>query len=123
MGTFGDAVESGDLARISAVLAPDVVFRSPAVHAPYAGREVVTVILAAVIEVFEDFRYVARVGSGDDEVLRFAARVGDREIDGVDIVHYDGDGLVSELSVMIRPLSGLQAVQQAMAARLGSARG
>ena len=118
---FRAAVEAGSLDLLSAALAPDVTFRSPAVHAPYEGRDLVLVILGAVLEVFEDFAYQAEIRDGDDEMLRFRARVGDREVDGVDIVKYV-DGLVTELSVMIRPLSALQAVREAMAAKLEASR-
>jgi hypothetical protein len=123
MTTFRAAVESGDIEQIRALLAPAVTFRSPAVHAPYEGRDTVGVILAAVIEVFEDFRYVAEVRDGLAEVLRFHARVGDREVDGVDLVSYGDDGRVHELTVMIRPLSALTAVKDAMGARLEAMRG
>ena len=119
MSAFRTAIESKDPATISAALSPGVTFRSPAVHRPYAGRETVMVILGAVLQVFEEFGYVSHLVDGDEEVLRFRARVGEREVDGVDIVRYGDDGLVEELSVMIRPLSALQAVQQAMAAQLG----
>lgn len=86
-------------------------------HAPYEGRDLVLVILGAVLEVFEDFAYQTEIRDGDDEMLRFRARVGEREVDGVDIVTY-ADGLVTELTVMIRPLSALNAVRDAMAAQL-----
>jgi len=81
----------------------------------------VLVILGAVFEVFEDFAYQAEICDGDNEMLRFRARVGDREVDGVDIVTY-ADGLVTELTVMIRPFSALQAVREAMAAKLEASR-
>jgi hypothetical protein len=114
---FRDAVEARSLDLLSAALAPDVIFRSPAVHAPYEGRDLVLVILGAVLEVFEDFAYQGEIRDGDNEMLRFKARVGDRDVDGVDIVTY-ADGLVTELTVMIRPFSALQAVREAMAAKL-----
>jgi len=120
MGAFRTAIESADLDTIASVLSPDVTFRSPAVHKPYTGRDATLFILAGVLRVFEDFRYVASVSEGNHEVLRFEARVGDRDIDGVDIVSYDDSGLVNELTVMIRPLSGLTAVQEAMARALSS---
>lgn len=117
---FRTAIETGDPAAIQAALHPDVVFRSPAVYAPYQGREATMQVLRAVIMVFEDFRYVGQIREGADEVLRFAARVGDRELEGVDLIHYDADGLVTELTVMIRPRSGLQAVLEAMGAKLAA---
>lgn len=113
---FAAAVLDRDLARLSALLAPDVVFRSPVVFAPTQGRPAVTAILAAAMEVFQDFRYERQIGAdGDaDQALVFRARVGDREIQGCDFVHLDGDGLVDELLVMTRPLSATTALAQAM---------
>jgi len=118
MSAFRTAIETKDAGAIAAVLSPAVTFRSPAVHKPYSSRDVVMVILGAVLEVFEEFEYVDHLADGEQEMLRFTARVGDRTIDGVDIVRYGTDGLVAELSVMIRPLSALQAVQLGMAAQL-----
>lgn len=115
---FSAAVETHDPAALAAVLHPDVVFRSPAVFKPYAGRDAAMFVLQGVLAVFEDFQYVLKVRDGQDEVLRFKARVAGREIDGVDILRYDDDGLVVELSVMIRPLSALQTVAEAMGAKL-----
>ena len=115
---FRAAVEAKDLAAMEASLHPDVVFRSPAVHTPYEGRERTMELLREVVEVFEDFRYLHDIGQGDTRALVFAARVGDRELQGLDLVRTDGDGLVTELTVMVRPLSGLAALAQAMAARL-----
>jgi len=120
---FRQAVEAQDADRLTAALHPDVVFRSPAVHAPYTGRDAAMAVLRAVLAVFEQFRYVAEVRAGADEVLRFAARVGDREVDGVDIVRYDPDGLVTELTVMIRPMSALHAVAEAVGAQLARGTG
>jgi hypothetical protein len=115
---FRAAVEAKDPAALESVLHPDVVFRSPAVFKPYAGREATMVVLRAVFEVFEEFGYAMAVREGDDEVLRFTARVGERAVDGVDIIRYDESGAVTELTVMIRPMSGLHAVAEAMAAKL-----
>jgi hypothetical protein len=52
-------------------------------------------------------------------ILFFEAHVGDRELQGVDILEEDDDGLIARFTVMIRPLSGLQAVAAAMSQRLG----
>src|SRR5581483_321583 len=52
-------------------------------------------------------------------ILFFEANVGDRELQGIDILEENGDGKVAKLTVMIRPLSGLQAVSETMRARLG----
>jgi hypothetical protein len=92
------------------------------VFKPYEGREAVATVLAAAVEVFEDFRYVAELeGEGNSAALVFRARVGDRELDGLDLLTFADDGSVSELMVMVRPLSGALALAEAMQARLAAA--
>ena len=105
-----------------AVLADDVVFRSPVVYKPYEGLEALKVLLGAVVQVFEDFRYIDQVESGDAAVLVFEARVGDRRAERRRRPPLRATiGLITEMMVMIRPLSGLQALAEAMAERLGVA--
>jgi hypothetical protein len=118
---FGRAVENRDDDAAIAALAEDVVFRSPAVYKPYRGRDEVEPILRLVATVFENFRYMKEWRDGRTTILFFEANVGARELQGVDILEENDDGLVDALTVMIRPLSGLQAVAEAVAARLGLA--
>ncbi|MGW4027008.1 nuclear transport factor 2 family protein, partial [Streptomyces sp. NPDC005009] len=119
MRAFREAVEAHDLDAVVALLAEDVVFTSPVVFKPYTGRAITGAILRAVAEDFEDFRYVREIGDagGRDHALVFTARVGDRRIDGCDFLHVDEDGRIDELTVMVRPLSGAQALAAAMGAR------
>ena len=119
MHPFAEAVLAADHDAAIATLAEDVEFRSPAVHKPYRGRDVVAPILGAVATVFENFRYTAEWRDGQTTILFFEANVGDRELQGIDILEDGTDGKVAKLTVMIRPLSGLQAVSGAMLARLG----
>lgn len=118
---FRAAVEAKDLAAAGEVLAEDVVFRSPVVFKPYEGREALMVVLGAVVQVFEDFRYTGQVEGADLAVLTFAARVGDRDLQGVDILRFDADDRVRELTVMVRPMSGVHALAERMRAMLEAA--
>ncbi|MGH3002352.1 MAG: nuclear transport factor 2 family protein, partial [Gaiellaceae bacterium] len=115
------AVEAGDEAAALATLSPAVVFHSPAVHRPYEGREAVAGLLHVVAETFEKFRYVSEWRDGPTTILLFEANVGNRDLQGVDILASGADGLIAEFTVMVRPLSGLQALAAAVAARLGVA--
>ncbi|MEU6183099.1 nuclear transport factor 2 family protein [Streptomyces coeruleorubidus] len=119
MRAFREAVEALDLDAAEALLAPDVAFTSPVVFKPYTGKPITAAILRAVSGVFEDFRYVREINdvSGRDHALVFTARVGDREINGCDFIHVDEDGLIDELTVMVRPLSAAQALAAAMGAQ------
>ena len=116
---FRAAAESKDFSTFEEIFAEDVTFRSPAVFKPYEGRDAVAMILTTVGGVFEDFRYTDHVETGDTATLAFSAKVGDRELDGVDLLRFDGDGKVREMAVYIRPMSGLHALAEAMQRALG----
>jgi ketosteroid isomerase-like protein len=118
---FRAAAEAKDFSRADEILAEEVTFRSPVVFRPYEGREALKVLLGAVVQVFEDFRYVDEVETGDVAVLVFKARIGDREVDGVDVLRFDTEGRVRELMVMVRPMSGMNALAGEMARRLEAA--
>jgi ketosteroid isomerase-like protein len=120
---FRAAAESKDFSAVEELFAEDVTFRSPVVFKPYEGREALALLLGAVLQVFEDFRYVDQVETGDTAVLVFDARVGDRALDGVDVLRFDPDGRISEMMVMVRPMSGMHALAEAMQERLAAASG
>lgn len=125
MHPFRTAVEARDFEGAVALLADDVVFRSPVVFKPYQGREVVGMLLHAVSRVFEDFRYEREIGAegARDHALVFKAKVGDREIHGCDFLHTDDDGLIDDFTVMVRPLSAALALAEAMKLELEAAQG
>jgi len=118
---FRAAAERKDFGAADELLAADVTFRSPVVFKPYEGRDQVKLILNAVVQVFEDFRYLEQVESDDVAVLQFEARVGDRWLQGVDILKFGDDGRVQELTVMVRPMSGMHALAEAMRQMLEAA--
>ena len=122
MHPFRAAIEAGDLPGAQALLADDVVFRSPVVFKPYHGRDAVAPILAGVVRVFEDFHYVREIGAvgASDYALVFEARVGNRYLEGCDFLHAADDGLIDEFAVMVRPLSAALALAEAMKAQLAA---
>jgi hypothetical protein len=118
---FRAAAEGKDFSAIEELFAEDATFRSPVVFKQYEGRDTIAMILRAVAEVSDDFRYTDQIENGDTAVLVFEARVGDRELNGVDILHFDAEGKIEKMMVMVRPMSGLQALAQAMEQRLAAA--
>jgi hypothetical protein len=111
---FRTAVESGHIDGLVELLAPTVVLNSPVTFKPYRGRDTVGLVLRAVSEVFEDFRYVDELEGDGLFVLVFEARVGDREVTGIDLLRTTNDGQVAELTVLVRPMSGVIALAEAM---------
>ena len=120
---FRQAVEARDLEAMGDCLSGEVEFFSPVAFRPFVGRETVTGVLGFVMETFEDFRYVDELGDGDSHMLRFQARVGDREVEGVDLLEAGEDGLVDRFTVMLRPLSATIAMGEAMSAAFEAAGG
>jgi hypothetical protein len=115
---FKAAAESKDFSAFEELFAEDVSFRSPVVFKPYEGREALAMLLGAVSKVFEDFRYTDQVETGDTAVLVFETRVGGRDLNGVDVLRFDDGGRIAELMVMVRPMSGVNALAEAMQSQL-----
>lgn len=113
-------IANNDLRTLHELLHPQAVFRSPMAFTPYAGAPVVSMILNTVIQVFEDFAYHRELATADglSAVLEFSARVGDRELKGIDLIRFDENGKIVEFEVMVRPMSGLQALGDEMGKRL-----
>src|SRR5262245_12359241 len=117
---FRTAVEHGNVADALDLFHADAVFRSPVLFKPYEGREQVAKVLRAaekVLGIGGTFRYVHQLEDADDRVaiLEFATEVDGKQVEGIDKLTFDEDGLITELKVMIRPASALAAVGAKMA--------
>lgn len=117
-----EMLDRRDLTALPELLAANVVFRSPMAHTPYPGPAVVSTILNTVIKVFVDFTYHRQLVTADglSVVLEFSARVDGRELKGIDMIRFDEQGKIVDFEVMVRPMSGLQALGAEMGQRLGA---
>lgn len=114
-------VERKDLGELASIIHPDATFRSPMAFKPYQSAQAVALLLSTVITVFEDFAYHRQLASDDglSVVLEFSARVGDKNLKGIDLIQFNADGLITDFEVMARPFNGLQVLGAEMGARLG----
>ncbi len=112
-------VAARDLSQVASLCAPAAVFRSPVAHTPYEGAPLVAAFLQQAVQAFADFRYHRTFVSGDrDVVLEFSATVAGKALKGIDMIHFDDNGLFVDFEVMVRPASGLQALGAEMARRM-----
>ena len=120
LARWHEMVARRDLSGLDALLHPQVVFRSPMAHNPYPTAPIVSTILRTVLTIFEDFTYHRELATDDGAsvVLEFSAKVGTRELKGIDMIRFDDAGKIVDFEVMIRPMSGLQALGERMAAAL-----
>ena len=111
---FRTAVEAGDLDGMVDALAEDVVFHSPITFKPFEGRESVAMLLGVVFRTFEDFRYTDELDGDEVKALVFQAKVGDKQVEGLDLLRFDGAGKIADFTVMVRPLSAAMALAEAV---------
>jgi hypothetical protein len=117
---FRSAVENADTDRLEDLFHEDAAFRSPVLFKPYVGRDQVLKVLRAaerVLGLGGNFHYVHQLEDPEDRVaiLEFATTVDGMQVEGIDKLTFDAEGLITELKVMIRPASALQVVGSKMA--------
>lgn len=125
---FRQAVEHRDLEAMAQLLAPDVTFYSPVKFTPFVGADMVRGLLGVLLRTFEDFRYVgqlqgqAEIGQdgeqADSHILIFRATVAGKQIHGIDLLQFDDEGRIKEFTVMVRPLSAVTTLSEAVLAGL-----
>jgi hypothetical protein len=122
LAKWHEMVAAKDMSDLGAIVHPEATFRSPMAFKPYHSAQAVTLIISTVMTVFEDFAYHRELVSADglSVVLEFSARVGDRNLKGVDLIAFDADGKIVDFEVMVRPFNGLQALGAEMGARLAA---
>jgi hypothetical protein len=118
-----EMIRRRDTRALAELIADNAVFRSPVAHKPYEGRAMVALILQNAEQVFSNFTYHRSFVTEDAQsvVLEFSANVGDKALKGIDMIRFDDDGKIVEFEVMVRPATGVQALGEAMAARLAKA--
>ena len=120
MHPFRAAIEAGDIDAALALFSEGATLDSPVAFKPFVGTEAIGVVLRAIFETFEDFRYTDDLGGeAGVHALVFSARVEDKSVQGLDLIRSVDPGRITNLTVMIRPLSGLIAVAEAMAPKVG----
>lgn len=114
-------VANKDLSDLETIVHPNAVLRSPIAISPYTPAAALVLALSTVMQIFENFTYHRQLASDDglNLVLEFGARIGDKQLKGIDLIRFNEQGQIMEFEVMVRPLSGLQALMAEMSKRVG----
>lgn len=117
-----EVVRTRNPAMLNQILAEDAVFHSPIVFRPQQGRDLVALYLTGAMHVIAtpDFRYVRELVDGRDAVLEFETVVDGVQVNGVDMITWNDQGLITDFKVMLRPLKAITVVHQKMAELLES---
>jgi hypothetical protein len=110
------ALAAKDTRLLDTLLADECVFVSPVVHTPQKGKKITKAYLTAAFFVFgnETFHYVRQIVGARDAMLEFELEVDGIAINGVDILHWNDEGRLTEFKVMIRPLKAINLIHQKM---------
>lgn len=120
LATWHELVQTRNSRGLDALLADNVVFHSPVVHTPQAGKAVTLQYLSAAFHVFFNptFRYVREIVDNHGAVLEFQVEMDGIVVNGVDMIKWDERGKIVEFKVMLRPLKAINLIHQKMAAML-----
>lgn len=119
VAAWHEVAATRDPARLDALLADDVTFRSPAVHTPQEGKELTTAYLtAAMVVLGPTLTYLREWYADDSAVLEFRADLDGLTVHGIDMLTWGPDGRLTDFTVMVRPFKGLQKLIELMAAEL-----
>jgi SnoaL-like protein len=118
---FRAAVDALDLDAFLATLSPSVVLHGPVPPVPLRGKDGVKALFEILFRTFVDLRFVGEYTSDDGaELLHFRWRIGEQEVEGVDMMRFDAEGLIEDYTVMVRPLSAVVALREAVWSQLGA---
>lgn len=115
---FLAALQAHDAVGAAAPLAEYVILENPIAVRPILGRERVANVLAQLLEALDEF-IVTEIISGDGYFAVVTnTRIGTTEIDGVDLIGINAEGKVASITVHLRPLHAIVALQNRLAPAL-----
>lgn len=116
-------LEAMDISQLDQVIDKQCVFHSPIVFKPQEGRRLTIMYLSAAFQMFSEadyFKYIKKIVQDNHAMLEFNAKIDGILIDGVDIITWNDEGLITEFKVMIRPLKAIDLIKSKMLAQLSS---
>lgn len=109
---------------LAAIIAEDAVFHSPVVHTPQVGRTITVAYLAAAGQTLGNpsFKYLREIIDGNDLVLEFSTEMEGIQVNGIDMITFDDEGIIKDFKVMVRPLKAVNKVWEMMGRELERAK-
>lgn len=107
-------------AQVSRLLAENVVFNSPILVKPIAGREAVAAIFAQSSSTRGGGTYTAEFKIDDRTTfLRWEGSIEGRKLESFEVIVDDEQGLIVERTIAMRPYPAVKLFRDAMHASLG----
>ncbi len=115
-------VADKNIALLDEILADDARMHSPVVHTVQEGKQITKMYLAgAAMTIGNDsFKYVREIYDDGFAMLEFETEMDGIIVNGVDMITWNEDNLITDFKVMIRPLKAVNMVHKMMGAALES---
>lgn len=113
-------VSEKDLDALSRILADDVSIGAPPYWARMQGRDLVHHLLGLIVNTIEGFTYRREWQKGSELALEFTGRIGECELQGMDLISLDDRGLIQNLDVLIRPANAIDLLRETLAPQMAS---
>lgn len=114
--TWHEIIFNQNKAKLSSILAEEVIFYSPIVHSPQVGKQLTLMYLSAAFEVLfnDSFKYVREVVNDTETLLEFEVEIDGILINGIDMISWNDEGKIVSFKVMLRPLKAMNLIHQKM---------
>jgi hypothetical protein len=113
-------VAQRDVVALGDVLADDISLGAPPYWQKLRGRELVQHLLGLIIDTIEGFTYRREWSAGGELALEFAGRVGELELQGIDLISLNGDGKIQNLDVLMRPVNAVVSLREIIAPQMAA---
>jgi hypothetical protein len=104
-----DAFDARDLDRLLRTLADDVIFYSPIISVPFRGKEEVGDLYAVLFETLGETTYTAGAAYPEGAMVSWRSEIRGTELEGTTRLRSNDQGLIEEITVTLRPFSGIAA--------------
>ena len=122
LSAWHEVVANQNHKLLKSILSEKVVFYSPVVFTPQKGRDITYLYLMAAAQVFNNksFTYTKEILNNNYAALEFELIIDGIEINGIDLITWDEQGLIIEFKVFIRPLQGVNVIHKMMQTMLAN---
>ena len=111
-----EVVANQDHDLLKSILAENVIFYSPVVFTAQKGKDLTFLYLMAAAQVFNNksFSYIKEIINENHATLEFELNINGIEINGIDLITWNEEGMIIEFKVFIRPLQGVNVIHKMM---------
>lgn len=113
-------VRERDLVGLDGVLDENVSLGAPPYWEKLRGRKLIHHLLGLIVHTIDGFTYHREWCNGSELALEFTGRVGERELQGIDLISLNDNLLVQNLDVLMRPVNSVIALRDAIAPQMAA---